>query len=184
MELVNRRKLIEVGLFFWFFIFLFLSPQILKAQEESIMKLTSPEFENNTYLGAKFTCEGVGVNPELNISGVPKATKSLVLIVDDPDAVSGIFVHWVVFDIPLTNKITERSIPGKQGVNTTGALNYVCPCPPSGTHRYFFKVYALDSLLNLGEGVSLEELLSVMKPHVLDYAELIGLYKKSSKVLQ
>jgi len=148
------------------------------------MNLTSPEFENNANLKVKFTCEGLGVNPELNISGIPEKAKSLVLIVDDPDAVYGIFIHWVVFDIPLTNQIGENSVPGKQGSNDGGGFNYVSPCPPSGKHRYFFKAYALDSFLNLEEGISKQDLLSAMEPHILDYAELIGLYKKSFNIPQ
>jgi hypothetical protein len=184
MRKVKSGVFIAGGLLAWFFIFLFLNPNMLKAQENSIMRLTSPEFENNGYMPEKFTCEGAGVNPEINISGIPKGAKSLALIVDDPDAPSGTFVHWVVFDIPLTNKISENSIPGKQGSNTTDALNYVRPCPPSGTHRYFFKLYALDVLLDSEEGISKQELLASMQSHILDYAELVGLYKKRSKVSQ
>jgi len=184
MERVKRYKFVAAESIFLFLIFLLLSPRMLKAQEENIMKLTSPAFENNTFLGTKFTCEGLGVNPELNISDIPDGAKSLALIVDDPDAPYGVFVHWVVFDIPLTNKIAENSIPGKQGRNNGSAFNYVRPCPPTGTHRYFFKIYALDSVLNLKEGISKEELLAALKAHTLGYAELIGLYKKRSKILE
>lgn len=142
------------------------------------MKITCPDFKNNEYLPKKFTCDGTQVNPALTIENIPGNAKSLALIVDDPDAPSGTFVHWVVFDIPVTDTIDENSIPGKQGVNTTGELNYVGPCPPSGTHRYFFKLYALDAMLNLKEGITKQELEAAMKGRILAQAELIGLYKR------
>jgi len=143
------------------------------------MKITSPEFENGKYIPQKFSCEGQGVNPALIIEGIPKEAKSLSLIVDDPDAPMGTFVHWVVYDIPVVNRIDENSVPGKQGINTAGRKNYVSPCPPTGAHRYFFKIYALDDKLNLGEGLSKEGLEKAMQGHILDKCELMGLYKKT-----
>ncbi|MBN2120821.1 MAG: YbhB/YbcL family Raf kinase inhibitor-like protein [Candidatus Omnitrophica bacterium] len=142
------------------------------------MKLTSPEFKHNELIPKKFTCQGQDVNPALVIEGVPQDTQSLSLIVDDPDAPMGTWVHWVVFDIPVVSKIEESSIPGKQGFNDFGREDWGGPCPPSGTHRYFFKLYALDTSLNLKEGISKEELEGAMQGHILDKAELIGLYKK------
>ncbi|MFA6281792.1 MAG: YbhB/YbcL family Raf kinase inhibitor-like protein [Candidatus Omnitrophota bacterium] len=142
------------------------------------MRITCPDFKNNECLPKKFTCDGAKINPALTIENVPEAAKSLALIVDDPDAPAGTFIHWVVFDIPITNAIDENSIPGKQGINTAGELNYVSPCPPHGTHRYFFKLYALDTMLNLKEGITKEELESAIKNHILAQAELIGLYKR------
>ncbi|MBU1112783.1 MAG: YbhB/YbcL family Raf kinase inhibitor-like protein [Candidatus Omnitrophica bacterium] len=142
------------------------------------MRLISPEFEHKGFIPKKFTCQGQDINPPLNIEGIPEGTKSLALIVDDPDATIGTWVHWVVFDIPLVSKIAEDSIPGKQGINDSGSKDYGGPCPPSGTHRYFFKVYALDRELNLKEGVNKVELEKSMQGHILDKAELIGLYKK------
>ena len=142
------------------------------------MKISSPEFENNQFIPKKFTCQGKDINPTLIIEGAPEETISLALIVDDPDAPMGMWVHWVVFDIPVVNRIKEDSIPGKQGINDFGRKDYGGPCPPLGTHRYFFKIYALDAMLNLQEGVSKKELERVMEPHILDKAELIGLYKK------
>jgi len=118
------------------------------------------------------------VNPPLSIEGIPKGAKSLVLIVDDPDAPGGDFVHWVVFDIPITTRIDENSIFGKQGVNSLGELGYVSPCPPTGVHRYFFKIYALDAILNLNEGISKQDLETAMAGHILDKAELVGRYQK------
>ena len=142
------------------------------------MKLTSPEFSNNDFIPKKFTCEGEDINPALIIAGVPANTKSLALIVDDPDAPMGIWVHWVVYNIPKISRIDENNIPGKQGMNDFGRQDYGGPCPPSGTHRYFFKIYALDSELNLKAGLSKKELEKAMQGHILDKAELIGLYKK------
>jgi Raf kinase inhibitor-like YbhB/YbcL family protein len=142
------------------------------------MKLSSPEFEHNQAIPAKFTCQGKDVSPALVIEDIPKEAKALSLIVDDPDAPMGTWVHWVLYDIPLTDRIEENSIPGKQGLNDFGRKNYGGPCPPSGEHRYFFKIYALDKKLDLPEGVSKQDLEEEMSGHILDQAELIGLYEK------
>lgn len=142
------------------------------------MKLGSTEFQHNQSIPKKFTCEGEDVNPTLIIEDLPQEAKSLALIMDDPDAPIGTWVHWVVFDIPIINRIEENSIPGKQGINNAGHKNYHGPCPPSGTHRYFFKIYALDTLLNLKEGISKGALEKAMQDHILAKTELIGLYKR------
>jgi len=149
-----------------------------KAEEGHDMRLLSPAFEHNASIPAKFTCQGESINPALIIEGIPAGTKSLALIMDDPDASNGDFVHWVVYDIAVTGRIEENSIPGKQGANSAGGSNYVGPCPPTGTHRYFFKVYALDKILNLGKGLRKPDLEKEIGPHILDKAELIGLYKR------
>jgi len=115
---------------------------------------------------------------QLIIEDIPPEAKSLALIVDDPDAPMGTWIHWVVFDIPVVSKIEEDSIPGKQGINDFGKKNYGGPCPPSGTHRYYFKTYALDTELNLEEGISKKNLEKAMEGHIMDKAELIGLYKR------
>ena len=144
------------------------------------MKIKSPAFEHNKMIPARFTCQGSGINPALEIGGIPPDAKSLVLIMDDPDAPSGTFLHWLVYDIPITINIPEDSVPGKQGLNTTMGSDYVPPCPPSGTHRYFFKLFALDKDLGLKDGADLKTVEKAMSGHVLDKAELIGLYKKQS----
>ena len=141
------------------------------------MKLKSPAFENNQLIPGRFTCEGDDINPALIIDGIPEGTKSLALIVDDPDAPIGTWVHWVVFDIPVISKIEENSIPGKAGANSAGKRNYHGPCPPSGTHRYIFKIYALDKELGLKEGAGKTAVEKAMEGHILDKAELVGLYK-------
>ena len=151
---------------------------IANAEEGVSMKLTSPDFKNNEYIPKKFTCDGEDISPSLAIESIPGSAKSLALIVDDPDAPMGIWVHWVVFDIPITSKIEEGGTPGKPGTNTSGERNYGGPCPPSGTHRYFFKIYALDTLLNLKEGITKADLEKAMVDHILDKTELIGLYKR------
>ncbi len=148
------------------------------AQGDETMKLTSPVFDHNQTIPAKYTCQGEDINPTLLIEGIPPNTRSLSLIVDDPDAPGKTWVHWIVFNIPVTSEIKEKSIPGKQGWNDFGRLNYGGPCPPSGTHRYFHKVYALDTMLNLKESIKKPELEKAMQGHILDKAELIGLYKK------
>jgi Raf kinase inhibitor-like YbhB/YbcL family protein len=142
------------------------------------MQITSPAFNHNEYIPAEYTCEGKDINPALVISGIPKDTKSLALIMDDPDAPIGVWVHWVVFDIPVVMKIEENNMPGKLGITNSGRRDYHGPCPPSGTHRYFFKIYALDTKLNLSEGISKGQLEKAMQGHILDKAELIGLYKR------
>jgi len=149
------------------------------AQEGGGMKITSPAFKNNELIPAKYTCDGENISPPLVIENIPDGTKSLALICDDPDAPMGTWVHWVVFDIEVAGEIKENSIPGKQGINDFRKKNYGGPCPPSGTHRYFFKIYALDTKLGLNEGISKKELEKSMNGHILQEAQLIGLYKRS-----
>ncbi len=113
-----------------------------KAEEGEggiVMKLTSPEFEHNGFIPKKFTCQGRDINPALVIENAPENTKSFALILDDPDAPMGTWVHWVVFDIPVVSKIDENNIPGKQGINDFGRKDYGGPCQPSGTHNTFLR---------------------------------------------
>ena len=142
------------------------------------MKLSSPEFEQKAFIPQRFTCQGKGINPGLIIEGIPEKAESLALIMDDPDAPGGDFVHWVLYDIPVISRIDEDTIPGKQGFNSLGKLGYVSPCPPTGVHRYFFKIYALDKMLNCDVGLSKAELEREISSHLLGKAELIGLYEK------
>ena len=145
------------------------------------LTITSSAFKSEEFIPSKFTCDGTDVNPALAISNVPPEAKSLVLIMDDPDAPGGIWVHWVVWNIdPKTREIVENSVPrgAKQGVNDFRKTPYGGPCPPSGTHRYFFKLYVLDVLLDLGSGTTKGALEKAMKGHVLAQAELMGKYKR------
>lgn len=145
------------------------------------MKLTSPAFEHNTLLPARFTCDGDNHNPPLHIEHVPEETKSLALIVEDPDAPVGLFVHWTIWNIdPTQTDIVENSGPigATEGVTGFGTHGYGGPCPPSGTHRYFFKLFALDTTLDLPETATRRELERSMAPHIIETAELMGLYER------
>ena len=145
------------------------------------MKIESPAFENNQSIPSKYTCDGENVSPPFKISQVPKETKSLVLISDDPDAPARTWVHWTVWNIdPKTEEIAEASVPREavEGATSFGKPGYGGPCPPSGTHRYFFKLYALDTVLNLDSSAEAGDIEEAMKDHVLDSAELLGLYKR------
>lgn len=142
------------------------------------MILTSPCFNNNQKIPQNYTCSGEDVNPELHIEDIPKEAKSLVLIVDDPDAPSGNWVHWIVWNVPIINLIKENSCPGIVGVNDFRKNSYNGPCPPSGTHRYYFKVYALDIKLDLSKNSSKKEVLNAMKNNVLAEASIVGLYQR------
>lgn len=150
---------------------------------DNIMQLTSTTFANNGAIPAKYTCDGEDVNPPLTIAGVPAGTKSLVLIVDDPDAPAGDWVHWTVFNIrPDIQEIGEsltRKI-GVEGITDSGSTGYGGPCPPSGTHHYHFKLYALDGLLlDLDSSAKKGDLEQAMEGHVLQQAELVGLYERA-----
>jgi Raf kinase inhibitor-like YbhB/YbcL family protein len=145
------------------------------------MKIESPAFENNQSIPSKYTCDGENVNPPLKISQMPKEAKSLVLVFDDPDAPAGTWVHWTIWNIdPQTEEIAEASVPQNavEGKTSFGRPGYGGPCPPSGTHRYFFKLYALDTVLNLDSSAKIKDIESAMEGHVLARAELMGLYKR------
>lgn len=145
------------------------------------MKITSPSFKDGGNIPVKFTGQGEDISPALDIENLPEGTKSLALIVDDPDAPMKTWVHWVVYDIAPLKHINENSVPGTEGINDFGRLSYGGPNPPSGTHRYFFKLYALDKTLGLKEGASKAEVEKAMKGCTLDKAEMIGLYKRTAR---
>lgn len=149
-------------------------------QEVENMKLLSKSFQDNSPIPPKYTCDGEDINPGLLVKDVPKNAKSLALIMDDPDAPRGTFVHWVVWNInPSINEIKEGIEPdGLQGITGFARMGYGGPCPPSGTHRYFFKLYALDIKLDLVEGSSKEDLEDAMEGHILAEAQLMGTYKR------
>jgi Raf kinase inhibitor-like YbhB/YbcL family protein len=142
------------------------------------LMVTSPVFANNENIPAKYTCIGSNINPAIIITDIPDGTKSLALIVDDPEAPNGTFDHWIMWNIPVTGKIDENSAPGVQGKNGKGENKYIGPCPPSGEHHYNFKVYALDTKLKLAVGADKDMLLKVMDKHILASGGLIGLFKK------
>lgn len=156
------------------------------------MLLTSPSFNNQEPIPGKFTCDGGDFNPELLVQNVPAEAKSLALVVDDPDATGGTtFTHWIVWNIdPKTTIIKEESVPpglpsvasakegAVEGKNDFPKIGYGGPCPPRGSkpHRYFFKLYALSSMLNLKEGANKAELEAEIQKYLLEKTELIGLY--------
>ncbi|HPX31869.1 MAG TPA: YbhB/YbcL family Raf kinase inhibitor-like protein [Smithella sp.] len=150
------------------------------------MEIKSLSFQHENMIPAQYTCDGRNVSPPLSWSGAPDKTKSFALICDDPDAPVGLWVHWVLFDIPASvNALPENfsrteDIPGfgKNGKNTSGRFGYDGPCPPDGTHRYYFKLYALDTMLNLKPGLTKDGLLQAIEGHVLAEAQLMSRYKR------
>ena len=145
----------------------------------NILTITSPAFENNELKPKKYAAGGENLSPPLNIEGIPEGTKSLVLIVDDLDTPMKItWNHWVMWNIPPADEIGEDSAPGIQGRNTARRNSYDGPSPPFGTHRYFFKVYALDTNLDLNPNASKKDVEKAMEGHILAKGELIGLYHK------
>jgi len=144
------------------------------------MKITSSAFQQGANIPSKFSCDGPNTSPPLQISDVPGEAKSVVLIVDDPDAPSGLFTHWAVWNIsPQTSTIAEGSTPkGVHGTNDFGKSGYGGPCPPSGAHRYCFKIFALDRELDLPVGAKRSQLDAAMKDHVIAQGELMGRYAK------
>lgn len=143
------------------------------------MKITSSAFQEGAEIPSKFSRDGEDVNPALKMEGVPANAKSLVLIMDDPDAPVGLFTHWLVWNIdPKTTEIAEKSVPkgAVQGINDYPTSGYGGPQPPSGTHRYYFKIFALDQMLDLRAGAKRQELDKAMQGHVIAQGQLMGRY--------
>lgn len=176
----------------WFSILIFLIgflagciQEEVKTKEKELwevaqMKIQSSAFEHNQPIPRKYTCDGEDVSPPLTFADVPKGTKSLALVVDDPDAPFGVFDHWIAWNLPPdTRELSEAARVEKQGRNDFGELRYRGPCPPPGpVHRYRFNVYALDTILDLPEGVSKKQLEKAMEGHILAKGELVGTYKR------
>jgi len=145
------------------------------------LTVTSAVFAEGAAIASKYTCDGEDVNPPLAIGATPAGTRSLAMIMDDPDAPVGTWVHWVAWDIPpQTREIPENGMPAgaKQGRNDWKRNNYGGPCPPSGTHRYYFKLYALDTTLTLAPSATKADLERAMQGHVLAAGQLMGTYKR------
>jgi Raf kinase inhibitor-like YbhB/YbcL family protein len=150
-----------------------------EERKMSELSIASTAFSQNGMIPPKYTCDGADVNPPLAIGKVPDSAKTLALIVDDPDAPRGVWVHWVVWNLgPGTKEIPEKSVPqgALQGTNDFRKQSYGGPCPPSGTHRYFFKLYALDTVFSLKAGATKHDLEEAMKGHVIAEAQLVGRY--------
>jgi len=147
------------------------------------ISITSTAFKEGKMIPKKYTCDGTNVSPQLAWSGIPANARSIALICDDPDAPSGTWVHWVVFNMPAaTKEISEAGgLPAgaQQGINDFKRIDYGGPCPPSGTHRYYFKIYAVDMTLNLKEGATKADLLSAMQGHILAQGQIMGKYQRS-----
>ena len=151
-----------------------------EAESTMEMSLTSPAFNDGEAIPVEYSCDGDDVSPDLDWFGIPDGTQSLALIMDDPDAPVGTWVHWVLYNIPGDIPGLQKGITGVglDGTNSWSRTGYGGPCPPGGTHRYFFKLYALDTDLDLEAGASKEALLAAMEGHVLGQAELMGTYSR------
>jgi len=162
--------------------------QSSSKEEHGIMEITikSSAFTEGAMIPVKYTCDGNNVSPPLQWSDPPEGTKSFALISDDPDAPIGTWVHWVMFNIPPTVRELQENVPSSQvlpngaiqGITDFGSAGYGGPCPPSGTHRYFFKIYALDCTLDLGSGAKKKQVVEAMKNHILAQGQLMGKYKR------
>lgn len=159
---------------------IFVAAIALFATGGAKMKIMSSAFQEGGNIPSKFSCDGADTNPPLQISDVPSGAKSIVLIVDDSDAPGGLFTHWTAWNIsPQTSTIAEGSPPkGVQGTNDFGKSGYGGPCPPSGAHRYYFKIFALDRELDLRSGAKRGQLDAAMRGHVVAQGELIGRYSR------
>ncbi len=150
------------------------------------MKIQSPEFKEGAAIPGKYTCDDIDISPPLEWSDVPVGTKVFALICDDPDAPAGTWVHWVLFNIPGDLRKLAEHVPesetlnngARQGKTDFGHIGYGGPCPPGGTHRYYFKIYALDSELDSKPGITKKELLKAMEGHILGEGQLMGRYKR------
>jgi len=150
-----------------------------KKAEINTIQIKSPAFINGDFIPEKYTCDGMDINPPFDINNIPAYTKTLALIADDPDAPMGTWIHWVVWNIPLLNRISEDSSPGIEGVTSFHKNKYGGPCPPSGIHRYYFRFYALDAVLNLPVSTDKAGLEKAMSGHILSSGEIMGRYKRA-----
>ena len=150
------------------------------------IEVRSSAFAEGETIPSRYTCDGLDVSPPLSWGSVPDGIQSLALIADDPDAPRGTFVHWVIYNLPPNTRRLPENVPNQptllsgavQGVNGAGGVGYMGPCPPSGTHRYFFKVYALDTQLELGGSAAKDDLMGAMEGHVLTEGQLMGTYQR------
>ena len=157
-----------------------------KGGKKMAITVTSSAFTEGDMIPRQYTCDGEDISPPLAWTGVPEGTKSLALICDDPDAPMGTWVHWVLFNIPPTTKELSPKVPSKEilengarhGTNDFRRLDYGGPCPPGGTHRYYFKLYALDTEISSAAGITKAQLLKAMEGHVLAEGQLMGRYKR------
>lgn len=145
---------------------------------ENALIVSSTAFKHEGNIPSRYTCDGEGINPPLTIDHIPDHTKSLVLIAEDPDAPKGIFDHWIVWNIAPDITIDEDTNPGISGNNSAGKTGYHPPCPPTGTHRYYFYIYALDRELDLPVGSGKETVKLAMQPHIVAGGSIMGHYSR------
>jgi Raf kinase inhibitor-like YbhB/YbcL family protein len=149
------------------------------------MQLTSPDFVSGGKIPRQYTCDGEGMSPELRIDGLPEGVRSFALVLEDPDAPSGMFTHWVVWNIPIVEKIASDNLPDGSivGLNSAGTNKYIGPCPPKGTHDYILTLYALDTILDGLDPTRTDKssLLDAMTGHIIATAELVGLYCRDGR---
>jgi len=187
---------ISIAIVLTLFLLLFLScagrqqqlaqPANPQKQTQAEIKLTSSAFKDGEPIPRTYTCDGVNVSPPLEWSGAPGTAKTIAIVCDDPDAPGGTWVHWILYNLPADNIGLVENAPasetlkagGFQGKNDFGKIGYGGPCPPSGTHRYFFKIFALDSELPLKAGATKAELMKAMAGHTLVQGQLIGTYRR------
>jgi Raf kinase inhibitor-like YbhB/YbcL family protein len=161
-------------------------PATQSSSQKNEIKVTSVAFKEGQPIPRQYSCGGVNISPPLEWSGVPKTAKTIAIMVDDPDAPGGTWVHWLLYNIPADNIGFVENVPatetlkagGFQGKNDFGKIGYGGPCPPSGTHRYFFKVYAVDAELPLKAGATKAELLKALDDHVVSQGQLMGTYRR------
>lgn len=144
------------------------------------ISLTSDELENGDQMPQRFTCDGENINPALHVGNLPPQTVSMVLLLEDPDAPTGTWTHWLLWNIPPQETIEENTSEGVLGKNDFGSILYNGPCPALGVHRYFFRIYALDISLELAAGSTREELLKAMEFHIIGSGELMALYGQNT----
>ena len=142
------------------------------------LKVYSTVFSHNGHIPPEYTCDGKDINPPIEVDNIPAGTKTLALIMEDPDAPRGVFDHWLMWNISPNEAIAEQTNPGITGTNDFGKTGYGGPCPPSGVHRYFFKIFALDVHLDLPAGSDKATLLHAMEDHILGQGEIVGLYQR------
>lgn len=151
-----------------------------------VIKIKSSAFEEGEIIPKKYSCEGVNVSPPLQWSSLPAEVESFVLICEDPDAPSGLWTHWIIFNLPaeitaLPEFIMEREVlenGAQQGLNDFGTIGYRGPCPPGGTHRYYYRIYALDIMLQLNSRINRQNLLEAMIGHIIDQGHIMGIYTR------
>lgn len=156
-----------------------LNKDVISAIDYHALTVSSVAFRANAFIPSKYTCDGSNISPSLSIASIPEEAKCLALIMDDPDAPSGLWVHWVAWNIPVTHELEEGTIHAEEGLNDFRQHHYGGPCPPSGTHRYFFKIYALNQLLKLPHTARKEDLEKAMSGSIIAFGQLVGLYKRN-----